>query len=84
MSWYEAVIFSLWLNDVTGEKIMLPTEDQWQYAAQGDDVAEITHGGPKRDASRCNNNVNSNGIGKTTPVRQYEGKTKGLYRVWWT
>ena len=37
VSWYEAVAFCLWLSDVTGERIMLPTEDQWQYAAQGDD-----------------------------------------------
>ena len=33
VSWYEAVAFCLWM----GDKIMLPTEDQWQYAAKGDD-----------------------------------------------
>src|SRR5262249_42941710 len=32
VSWYETVAFCLWLSDRTGEKIMLPTEDQWQYA----------------------------------------------------
>jgi formylglycine-generating enzyme required for sulfatase activity len=35
VSWYEAVAFCQWLSEATGEKIMLPTEAQWQYAAQG-------------------------------------------------
>lgn len=71
--WYEAVAFCLWLSEVTGEKIMLPTEDQWQYAAQGDDGRTYPWGN-EWDGSRCNNNVGEKGIGKTTPVRQYEGK----------
>lgn len=37
VTWYEAVAFCLWLSDITHEEIMLPTEQQWQYAAQGDD-----------------------------------------------
>ncbi len=73
VSWYEAEAFCLWLSDVSGEKIMLPTEDQWQYAAQGDDKRDYPWGN-KWDASCCNNNVDKKGIGKTTPVRQYEGK----------
>lgn len=73
VSWYEAVAFCLWLSDVTGEQIMLPTEDQWQYAAQGDDGRTYPWGNDW-DGSRCNNNVDGKGIGKTTPVRQYEGK----------
>ena len=72
VSWFEAVAFCLWLSETTGEKIMLPTEDQWQYAAQGDDGRAYPWG-PKWDASRCNNSVDSKGIGKTTTVRQYEG-----------
>ncbi|MCL4878131.1 MAG: SUMF1/EgtB/PvdO family nonheme iron enzyme [Anaerolineae bacterium] len=80
VSWYEAVAFCLWLSDVTGENIMLPTEDQWQYAAQGDDDRDYPWG-KKWDASRCNNNVYSKGIGKTTPVRQYEGKGDSAFGV---
>nr|MCU0499744.1 SUMF1/EgtB/PvdO family nonheme iron enzyme [Anaerolineae bacterium] len=34
VSWYEAIAFCLWLSEVTGEQICLPTEAQWQYAAQ--------------------------------------------------
>jgi formylglycine-generating enzyme required for sulfatase activity len=59
---------------------MLPTEDQWQYAAQGDDGREYPWG-PKWDGSRCNNKVGQKGIGKTTPVRQYEGKGDSPFGV---
>jgi formylglycine-generating enzyme required for sulfatase activity len=80
VSWYEAVAFCLWLSDVTGEKIMLPTEDEWQYAAQGDDGRDYPWG-KNWDGSRCNNNVDGKGIGKTTPVRQYEGKGSSPFGV---
>lgn len=80
VSWYESVAFCLWLSEVTGEKIMLPTEDQWQYAAQGDDGRDYPWG-PKWDASRCNNNIDQKGIGKTTPVQQYKGKGDSPFGV---
>jgi formylglycine-generating enzyme required for sulfatase activity len=80
VSWFESVAFCLWLSNVTGEKIMLPTEAQWQYAAQGTDGREYPWG-KKWDASRCNNNVDSKGIGKTSPVRQYEGKGDSPFGV---
>jgi formylglycine-generating enzyme required for sulfatase activity len=80
VSWVESVAFCLWLSDVTGEKIMLPTEAQWQYAAQGTDGREYPWG-KQWDASRCNNNVDSKGIGKTSPVRQYEGKGDSPFGV---
>lgn len=80
VSWFEAVAYCLWLSETTGEKIMLPTEDQWQYAAQGDDGRDYPWG-KKWDASRCNNNVDSKGIGKTSPVRQYEGKGDSPFGV---
>ncbi|PJF34276.1 MAG: hypothetical protein CUN49_16485, partial [Candidatus Thermofonsia Clade 1 bacterium] len=33
--WYEAVAFCNWLSALSGEAISLPTESQWQRAAQG-------------------------------------------------
>ena len=71
VSWYEAVAFCLWLSEVTGEKIMLPTEAQWQYAAQGDDGRTYPWGNDW-DCERCNNSVNPCDSNVTTPVRQYE------------
>jgi hypothetical protein len=80
VSWYEAVAYCLWLSERTGETIMLPTEAQWQYAAQGDDGRAYPWGNDW-DASRCNNNVDIKGILKTTPVLQYEGKGDSPFGV---
>jgi len=83
VSWYEAMAFCLWLTETSGEPILLPTDQQWQRAAQalpdGRDSGNAYPWGKDWDAMRCNSNnrVDSNGIGKTTPVTQYEGKTKG-------
>jgi len=80
VSWYEAIAFCLWLSETTDEKITLPTEDQWQYAAQGDDGRAYPWGN-NWDSKLCNNNVDKKGIGKTTPVRQYEGKGNSPFGV---
>lgn len=76
VSWFEAVAFCLWLSEATGEKIMLPTEEQWQYAAQGDDGRTYPWG-KDWDCKRCNNSVKPCDSNVTTPVTQYEGKHKG-------
>jgi len=80
VSWFEAVAFCLWLSDVTGEKIMLPTEDQWQYAAQGNDGRAYPWGNTW-NGNLCNNNVDNKGIGRTSPVTQYEGKGDSPFGV---
>ena len=40
VSWYEAVAFTRWLSFRTGVNISLPTEQQWQFAAQGSDMRD--------------------------------------------
>jgi hypothetical protein len=76
VSWYEAVAYAEWLSDLTGEQIMLPTEDQWQYAAQGEDGRQYPWGNDW-DCKRCNNSVKPCKSDRTSPVRQYEGQEKG-------
>ena len=76
VSWYEAVAFCLYLSEATSENIMLPTEDQWQYAAQGDDCRTYPWGNDW-DCNRCNNSVEPCDNNVTTSVTEYEGKTKG-------
>jgi formylglycine-generating enzyme required for sulfatase activity len=57
---------------------MLPTEAQWQYAAQGTDGRTYPWG-DEWDAARCN--TSESGLGKTTPVRQYEGRGDSPFGV---
>lgn len=72
VSWFEAVAFCRWLREVTGEKIMMPTEAQWQYAAQGDDGRAYPWG-DEWNCTRCNNQVSPCGKQVTTEVTRYEG-----------
>jgi formylglycine-generating enzyme required for sulfatase activity len=82
VSWYEAVAFCLWLSETTGENIMLPTEDQWQYAAQGDDGRKYPWGNGW-DSSRCQNSVDGEwgSADNTSPVTQYERKGDSPFGV---
>lgn len=70
VSWFEAVAFCLWLSNMTGERITLPTEDQWQYAAQSND-GRVYPWGNEWDCERCNNSVTPCRSNATTSVRQY-------------
>lgn len=76
ISWYESLAFCLWLSEVSGEQILLPTEQQWQRAAQGDDERTYPWGN-EWDCKRCNNSVSPCDSNQTTPVTTYEGKQKG-------
>jgi formylglycine-generating enzyme required for sulfatase activity len=68
VTWYEAMAFCRWLSDKLGEVINLPTEIQWQRAAQGNDGREYPWG---NDPIQANANTRENGLKKTAPVTQY-------------
>ena len=68
ISWYEAVAFCQWLSAVSGEMVILPTEQQWQRAAQGDDGRVYPWGNRKPDRELCNFGEN---VDQITPVTQY-------------
>jgi formylglycine-generating enzyme required for sulfatase activity len=78
--WYDAVAFCQWLSAKTGEKITLPTEQQWQRAAQGDDGRTYPWGNDW-DGKRCNNSVNPYDSSTTTPVTQYDGEGDSPFKV---
>jgi hypothetical protein len=80
VSWYETVAFCLWLSEVTGESIVLPTGYQWIYAAQGDDGRAYPWGNDW-NCKKCNNSVPPCKSSVTTPVRQYEGKGDSPFGV---
>ncbi|MEZ4670370.1 MAG: SUMF1/EgtB/PvdO family nonheme iron enzyme [Anaerolineae bacterium] len=58
VSWYDAVAFTRWLSNKTGQHITLPTEQQWQRAAVGDTGWEYPWG-DKFEKSRCCSNTKS-------------------------
>lgn len=74
VSWYEALAFNLWLNERARQvqephfQILLPTEHQWQRAAQGDEGWPYPWG-DRFNKEWCNTIESS--IGKTTSVTQY-------------
>lgn len=81
ISWYEAVAFCQWLTyrvDLETEIILLPTEQQWQLAAQGDDN-RVFPWGNNFDPQYAN--TRESNIGKPTPVQRYfKGASKyGIY-----
>lgn len=80
VSWFESVAFCKWLSDTTGENIMLPTEDQWQYASQGNDRRNYPWGNDW-DCQRCNNATDPCKSNITTLVTQYEGEGDSPFGV---
>jgi formylglycine-generating enzyme required for sulfatase activity len=82
VSWYEAVAFCLWLSETTGESIMLPTEEQWQYAAQGNDGRTFPWGNDW-NTSKCRNRVEISifEAESPSPVTRYEGKGNSPFGV---
>lgn len=66
--WYEAIAYCAWLSHHTGLCITLPTEHQWQRAAQGDD-GRLYPWGDVFEVNRCNSKEASNRM--TVPVNQY-------------
>lgn len=79
IAWYDAIAFGRWLSHLTGEQITLPTEQQWQLAAQGS-THQAFPWGDAWDIEHCTNNLRSQSIG-TTPVTRYEGRGDSPYGV---
>ncbi len=68
VSWYDAMAFCRWLSRRVGCEIRLPTEWEWQWAAQGSDGRAYPWGN-NFDQSRCN--TGKSNLKQTTPVCGY-------------
>jgi formylglycine-generating enzyme required for sulfatase activity len=68
VSWHEALAFCRWWSAETGLVITLPTEQQWQRAAQGDDGRDYPWGDDAPGSHHCNWNRL---VDETTPVTHY-------------
>jgi formylglycine-generating enzyme required for sulfatase activity len=76
VSWYEAAAFCAWAAGVTGEKIQLPGEAQWEKGAQGSDGRVYPWGKAVPTNKLCNFNGN---VDRTTPVGQYSPQGDSSY-----
>ena len=75
VSFYDAVAYCNWRTkiDKEGFEYRLPTEKEWEQAAQGPD-GRIYPWGDEFDKNKCN--TYESGIGDTTPVDKYpEGRS---------
>jgi formylglycine-generating enzyme required for sulfatase activity len=68
VTWFEAVAFCRWLSEVVGNEVRLPTEPEWQRAAQGDDGRIYPWGKQEPDENLANFGKK---VGRTTPVGSY-------------
>jgi formylglycine-generating enzyme required for sulfatase activity len=81
VSWYETIAYCQWLSHETGKSILLPTDQQWQRAAQGDDNRTYPWG-MDWDGHRCNNLVDERyGIGYTTTIYHFKGAGDSYFGV---
>ena len=68
ISWDDAVAFSQWLAQMTGQDVHLPTEAEWEKACRGAE-GSIYPWGDDFDSAKAN--TSEGGVGTTTPVGKY-------------
>jgi len=68
ISWYDAMAYCRWLSYKTGWRVTLPTEQQWQRAAQGDDKRQYPWG--SRFRRNCSNSAEAR-VNSTLPVNRF-------------
>jgi len=68
VAWADAVAYCGWLGERLGTDLRLPTEDEWERAARGDDDREFPWGSEYRTGLA---NLHDLGLGTTTPVGSF-------------
>jgi toxoflavin biosynthesis protein ToxD len=68
LPWADAAAYCDWLTRQTGQRIRLPTEDEWERAARGDDTREYPWG-DDYDPKRAN--LQEYGAGRPLPVGSF-------------
>lgn len=68
VSWHEATAYAAWIGSQHGVDARLPTEDEWERAARGDDTREFPWGD---EYVQGRANLFDLGLGTTTPVGSF-------------
>lgn len=68
VAWADAVAFTGWMSERLGVAVRLPSEDEWERAARGDDAREFPWGDEYRPGLA---NLVDAGLDTTTPVGSF-------------
>ena len=80
IAWDEAVEYAAWLSAQTGEKYRLPTEAEWEYAAQADSSTRYSWGDAiGRNRANCGNCGSQWDAKRTAPVGSFAANAWGLH-----
>ena len=76
VSWEDALAYTEWLREETGEAYGLPTEAQWEYAARGGTATPFYTGNCiSTDQANYNGNYGHGDCGSKTKTRKYLEET---------
>ena len=78
MAWPEAVAFCIWVSQMTGRHVRLPTEAEWEKAARGT-VGQLYPWGDEWDRTALN--CNDGGVGEVTSVVKHSPVGDSPYGV---
>ncbi|TGO03434.1 hypothetical protein PN36_06850 [Candidatus Thiomargarita nelsonii] len=90
VSWYDAVAYTEWLSEQTGQQYRLSTEAQWEYSARAGTETDYWWGNEMgQNRANCSRSGSQWSGKQTSPVGSFEANPFGLYdtagNVWeWT
>lgn len=94
ISWHDAKAFCDWLTEQTGQRVRLPSEAEWEYAARAGSTTKYWWGPDPEGAQRRENVMDQSvkaifpgrntaswddGFAHTAPVASFEANPLGLY-----
>ena len=90
VSWHDAVAYTEWLSEQTGQQYRLPTEAEWEYGARAGTETDYWWGNEiGKNRANCSGSGSQWSGKQTSPVGSFEANPFGLYdtagNIWeWT